>query len=143
MATYQTEQKNQLCAFLKAHSETAFTAGEIAQKMEAEGYSPAPGKSTVYRLLPKLVECGAARCFSEENSRTLKYQAVAGERCHHHLHLKCTGCGKILHMSEEASEQVLKQVLLEDSFRVDREHTMLFGVCAQCEAQEVNGGDDS
>ena len=43
MATYQTEQKNQLCAFLKAHSETAFTAGEIAQKMEAEGYSPAPG----------------------------------------------------------------------------------------------------
>lgn len=125
MKVYNTVQKQQLLEFLKNNSDRAFTIEEIASEISV-------GKSTVYRLMPKLVDEGIAKRFTKGTSRRFLYQLI-GCGCHAvHLHMKCTQCGRILHMSNAASETLLQEVLEKSNFSVDKEQTMLFGKCAHC-----------
>ena len=61
-----------------------------------------------------------------------KYQIVAGEHCHSHLHLKCMGCGRLIHLDERVSDELLDRVRACSSFSVSEEETLLFGSCAEC-----------
>ena len=55
--TYQTEQRSQLIAFLKKHKDRAYTIDAIVSGMQADpAIKHPPGKSTLYRLMPKLME---------------------------------------------------------------------------------------
>ena len=137
MATYQTEQKRLLIDFLKKHSEKAFTIDEISEKMKAEYSSEVlPGRSTLYRLIPKLLSEGVIKRFTKEGSRKAYFQIMDGKNCDRHLHLKCTSCGKLVHMSTTASEEVFSTVLNENHFSVNREQTVLFGECADCKYKD-------
>ena len=56
MAHYQTGQKRMLLAYMKAHSEEAFTIEELCRRMSEEAaVASVPGKSTIYRIMPELV----------------------------------------------------------------------------------------
>ena len=48
------------------------------------------------------------------------------------MHLKCTDCGKLLHMSDEASDRLLSQVRAVSGFDLDMDRTLLFGLCEIC-----------
>lgn len=135
MSTYNTEQKKQLIDFMTRHAQTAFSAEQAAQEMESELGENAPGKSTVYRLLSRLCDEGKVKRFSQRGERQSYYQIVAGKHCDRHFHLKCTRCGRLLHMSDEESEKLVSEILSASDFLIDRENTVLYGVCAKC-AQE-------
>ncbi|MCI8584401.1 MAG: transcriptional repressor [Lachnospiraceae bacterium] len=133
MAQYQTEQKRILLAYLKAHSEEAFTIEELCERLKSEPavVSP-PGKSTVYRIMPRLVEEGLVKRFVEGNSRKFLYQMVCGAHCDSHLHMKCSVCGKLYHMRDEESEALFMQVMKRHRFQIDEGKTVLFGQCEGC-----------
>ena len=134
MAHYQTAQKKLLLNFLQAHSQEAFSIEELAARLEAEaqaGAEHAPGKSTLYRLMPTLVEEGLVKRFAKDNSRQFLYQMM-GEHCESHLHLKCAGCGRILHMESRESELLVAQILKKHRFAVDEKNTIFFGRCQNC-----------
>lgn len=133
MSGYKTHQKELLLAFLYANRETSFTVDEIAARLQ-ETFDDAPGKSTVYRLMGKLFEEGSVKRFEKGNSRTFLYQFAGEEACHHHLHMKCLNCGKLLHMDSAQSERLLKEIYGDSDFVVDQEETTLFGRCAACRA---------
>ena len=139
MSTYNTEQRTLLIEFLKRHSDTAFSAEDSACGIKEEFEGNIPAKSTVYRLLPKLLHEGKVKRFEKSDSRQLLYQIVDGHNCDKHLHLKCVGCGKLLHMSDTASDAVLNDVLLSNHFAIDKEKTVLFGMCSQCERDREKG----
>ena len=131
MATYNTHQKEILVDFLKNNPDTPFSIEEPAEKISKT--SPdAPGKSTIYRLIGQLVEKGTVKRFVKGNSRQFLYQIAGSEECHHHLHMKCTECGKLLHMGHELSEKVLSNILGESDFTVATDSTTLFGCCKDC-----------
>lgn len=133
MAHYQTEQKRILLAYMKAHSEQAFTIEELCVRMKKElDLKSVPGKSTVYRLMPELVEEGLVKRFVKENSRKFLYQMVCGEHCDSHLHMKCSVCGKLYHMEDKESEALLLQVMQRHHFQIDEGKTVLFGQCEGC-----------
>lgn len=133
MAHYQTEQKKMLLAFLQSHKEQAFSIDELCEAMKAELQKESvPGKSTIYRLMPELLEEGVVKRFVKEHSRKFLYQMIGGEHCHHHLHLKCSICGKVVHMAEIESEALLLQVLENYGFFIDAGKTILFGSCKEC-----------
>lgn len=132
MAFYQTVQKKALIDFMSNHSETAFSADELAENLKKELTNGAPGKSTVYRLLQKLVEVGSVKRMVKGNSRKFVYQIAAGEHCDSHLHLKCTNCGKLLHMDDDQSHNLLMQVLRKNNFSIDEKQTVLLGRCIGC-----------
>lgn len=135
MAHYQTEQKKVLLAFLKSHKEQAFSIDDLCEAMKEEVPEDSlPGKSTIYRLMPELLEEGLVKRFVKEHSRKFLYQMIGGEHCHHHLHFKCSICGKVVHMKEQESEAFLLQVLKNYGFLIDEGKTILFGSCKQCES---------
>lgn len=129
LMTYHTAQKARLFSFLQQHADTAFTAEELCTALTGAG---AVGKSTVYRLLPQLVAEGQVKRFSGSGQRRALYQAVGCAHCDAHLHLKCTVCGKLIHLDESASDAVLHRVLQSSAFSVDEGQTVLFGKCAAC-----------
>ena len=136
MAHYQTAQKKLLLSFLKEHSQQAFTIGELADALAQQaGPEHAPGLSTLYRLMPALVEEGSVKRFAKDGSRQFLYQMM-GEHCHSHLHLKCSVCGRILHMSAEESQMLIHLIYQKHGFSVDTADTVLFGCCRDCRAKQ-------
>lgn len=142
MATYQTIQKKELLQFLEKHSERAYTIDEMVSAMETDpACSSRPGKSTIYRLLPSLVEAGTVHRFSRGSGRKASYQIVGGQSCHSHIHMKCTGCGRLLHMSDDASMALAEEIARKNRFTVDLARTLLYGTCEICLASGKEGGD--
>ena len=86
--SYHTQQRCALLAFLSAHADEQFT---VEQLLAAMG-DAAPGRSTVYRALDRLVEEGTVRRFAPESGGSAAYQAMDPGHCDAHLHLKCVGC---------------------------------------------------
>ena len=129
MAHYQTAQKKLLLDFLREHSRQAFTLEELAAALE--GREHAPGKSTLYRLMPLLVQEGRVKRFVRGTSRQFLYQMM-GESCRTHLHLKCSICGQMVHMGHEESLELVRMIDKKYHFSVSEGDTVLFGLCENC-----------
>lgn len=133
MTTYNTQQKKQLMDFLKKHPEQSYTIDEIATEMNADpDFANPPGKSTIYRLMPGLAEENLVKCFAGKRGTKASYQIIGGESCHFHIHLKCTDCGKLLHMSDKDSHTIADDILKSGGFALDLGRTTLFGLCEGC-----------
>lgn len=141
MATYNTHQKKELIDFLKKHPENAYTIEDIAEAMKSDpDFANPPGKSTIYRLMPGLAEENLVKCFSGGRGTKASYQIMGGESCHFHIHLKCTGCGRLLHMSDEASEFISRNLLETSGFTLDMGRATLFGLCKSCAESDAPVG---
>mgnify|MGYP000812313517 CR=1 FL=1 len=70
--SYHTQQRCALLAFLSAHADEQFTVEQLLAAMGDE----APGRSTVYRALDRLVEEGTVRRFAPESGGSAAYQAM-------------------------------------------------------------------
>ena len=134
MSSYNTEQKKLLEEFMTKNRDRSFTIDEIIEGLrDMRGESEIlPGRSTVYRLIGRLAEEGKLRKFVKADSRKASYQLMVGQHCDCHLHLKCTDCGKLFHMDEEISDELVRRISTFSNFSVDEEATVLFGQCAVC-----------
>lgn len=133
MAEYRTEQKKMLSDFLKANRDQAYTVEDLVEKMRELYGENVPALSTVYRLITRLVEEGTVKRFVKGHSRRFVYQIVEGEHCRSHLHMKCIGCGRLLHLDDRVSDELLYAVRSSSQFSVNEEETVLFGQCAACD----------
>ncbi len=122
MAEYNTAQRKRLAEFMEKYSELALSLDGWTSKLKEEGFTV--GRTTVYRTLHKLEREG--RVISTREHRHTRYQIAAcqGE----HLHLKCTGCGRLYHLSHEHSHALKSS--LPEGFSVNN---VIYGVCADCE----------
>ena len=137
MSSYNTEQKKLLEEFMEKNHDRSFTIDEIIEGLCAmRGESEIPGRSTVYRLISRLAAEGKVRKFVKADSRKASYQLVMGHHCDCHLHLKCTDCGKLFHMDDEISEELVRRISRVSNFSVSEEATVLFGTCALCGADK-------
>lgn len=137
MAEYVTEQKRILKKILEDNSNSAYTVEELMVKLNSVCGGNAPGRSTVYRLITHLVEEGSVKRFVRGNSRKFAYQIVMGEHCDCHLHLKCMDCGRLLHLDETVSDELLEKVRDMSNFSVNEEATVLFGRCGSCKNEKT------
>lgn len=133
MACYNTVQKKMITDFLTQQCERAFSIEELSHELSVFFGEDAPGKSTVYRLVQKMVEDGTLKRIVKGNSRNFVYQIAAGEHCATHLHMKCEKCGRLLHMEDEQSHGLLMKIFEENGFFVNEKQTVLFGKCIECE----------
>lgn len=133
MAGYRTEQKKMLLAYLQARGGEAYTVEELAEGMRAVYGELSPGVSTVYRLMTRLSEEGRVKRFVRREGRGFVYQIAAGRDCSHHLHMKCTSCGRLLHLDGALSEELRERIRSVGGFSLCEEATVLFGLCRDCE----------
>ena len=127
MNGYRTEQKKLLLSYLSAHADEAFSLRELCETLGECGV----GKSTVYRLVSRLTDEGAVRRFAREGGG-FAYQYLASAACTSHLHLRCTACGRVFHLSEEESAAVGRLLRGDCGFSLDEGRTVLLGTCADC-----------
>ncbi len=132
MAEYKTEQKKILLDFLRTNSENSYTIEEIIAELSKSESESVPAKSTVYRLMTKLVEEKKVRRQAGDSGRRFVYRIIADDHCRYHLHLQCTKCGKVLHLDEKLSDTLLESVKVANNFAVSEEDTVLMGKCADC-----------
>ncbi len=135
MAVYQTQQRKRLLAYLSAHGQEPLPVSAIAAGLRAED-ADAPGTSTVYRLIEKLVAEGTVKRFVRGHSRQFLYQLTGGEPCRHHLHLKCVRCGQLEHLDAALSAQIEQELRAKRRFFLDQAETVLYGCCQHCHESE-------
>ncbi len=137
---YKTKQKDCILQFLQAHCETAYSIDNLVSLLEQNGMSV--GKTTVYRHVQKLAEQGLVRKFVEPNGKCATFQYVGThDDCSGHLHLKCTGCGKYIHLDCALMNSVNAHILSDHGFRVDNTRSLLFGLCEECLQKEESADD--
>lgn len=132
MAVYKTAQREELLHFLNAHSREAMTISEMYKLMhDSEDYSDIPAQSSIYRLVRDMTDEGILKRTVKGNSRHFVYQLLPCENCKNHIHMKCSVCGCIYHLSEEESNRIKENILRTDSFVLESD-TILSGKCYKC-----------
>lgn len=128
---YNTRQKQIILDCLKENSHRLLTCDEISDILKASG-TPV-GKATLYRFLDSLVLSGDARKLSDDSKKCAAYQLIDKEMdCHSHMHLKCTDCGKLIHLGCDFMSGVGEHILEHHQFRIDNSRTVIFGLCSAC-----------
>lgn len=96
---------------------------------EVKQVNPRIGYATVYRTMKLLTECGLAveRHFRDGEAR---YESTEG---HHHDHLICEGCGKIVEFEEPRIETLQADVARRLGFRFTGHKMELYGLCRECQ----------
>ena len=129
-STYQTQQRKILISFLVDSHDRQLTIEEIMEGLKDEGRNVP--QNSVYRLMKKLVDEGVVRRHAKEDSRQYVYQIIESEECHSHLHLQCTECGKLVHLSHEATSEARQWMQGATGFELNQEKTFLYGTCKEC-----------
>lgn len=126
---YNTKQKKQLADFFKNNTSKQLSVNEIVMGICPNG----SGKSTVYRLISKMVEDGTLIRLRGDDGKSILYQ-YAGEEtgCAEHFHLKCTECGKLIHLDCDLFDKVGNHIKDEHQFIIDTRKTVLYGLCTDC-----------
>ena len=94
---YNTESHKKILEFLKENKEKSFSAEEIFNYLSESGAR----KSTVFRQLAKLSQSFEIKRITSQSSRSVRYQYLDRRSCAAHLHLKCSSCGKLIHLDKD------------------------------------------
>ncbi len=128
--SYKTKQKQMIYDFFAANPDRQFSAKEVSDSVKKQAEI---GESTVYRLIKKLTEDGEIRRFSGKNVKSVVYQfANQSEHCHEHFHLKCSGCGELIHLDCGLVKEFENHMNSHHGFTIDHVKTIIYGTCAAC-----------
>lgn len=100
---------------------------ELIADLKARGIRGS--KATVYRTLPLLAEAGILQP-AIIAADTKSYETTFGR--HHHDHLLCSGCGKVVEFEFEAFEILQRDVASKHGFRLSAHYHELVGTCPDC-----------
>ena len=130
--SYNTKQKTVILRALHEAHNGHITAEELAALLRGRGEDV--GLATIYRNLEKLVQEGLVLKYTMPGGLSACYQLLKG--CGeepHCCHLVCTACGDVLHLACEEVDALESHLLGLHHFTLDRNKTVLYGRCPQCE----------
>ena len=128
MPKYMTKQRRLLLDFLAKHTDEQFSARRIANELRDNQIS----LSAVYRNLAELEKDGQISSCMQDKTHEMFYRYSPKEKCSRYIHLSCRVCGKCFHMEENSAESMISAVEKEHGFVIDRENTMIYGICSNC-----------
>jgi Fur family ferric uptake transcriptional regulator len=140
--SYKTKQRDQILECLIQNKDRHVTADELMTQLSGDN---APvGKTTIYRYLDKLVSQGIVRKYFIEEGKSACYQYMdADSVCNEHFHLKCIGCGKLVHLECKYMGTLDSHIREHHDFAVDHSKTVLYGKCRACtDHHEYAGAED-
>jgi Fur family ferric uptake transcriptional regulator len=102
----------------------AITPLEIDHRLEGVG------RATVYRAIEQLEELGLVQRI-DIGGESSAFEKV-DPRGHHHHHLVCNTCGRVIPFEDEALERAIHSLSARDGFRVESHDITLRGTCRDC-----------
>ncbi len=110
-------------------SDRPLTVEEIWDRM-AENRSGLP---TIYRNLERFVQEGWAENVLGQD-QVMRFVHCTSK--HHHHHLQCEACGRMVEVDSCGVQDSLQQLEVLSGFRITRHHLSLFGLCRECQSAE-------
>lgn len=139
MASYNTIQKQIIIKFLEEHKDRHLNIDEMLELLKKEDVSVS--RATLYRTIDSLVESGVVRKYVINENEKACFQYIDSDDCHHHFHLLCSKCGKLIHLECEKFEEILEHFSSEHGFKVYPGRVVLYGICSEC--QEKGGANNA
>lgn len=130
MTGYQTQQRSLLISFFESHPDEAFTIDELMRRLRAQQGEAIPSQSTVYRTVADLEKENCLKRIYLANCHRSAYQYYDPGACKAHLHIRCEGCNKLIHLDANVSGAIAK--LLPANVTLDVGNTVLLGRCEKC-----------
>lgn len=102
----------------------AITPLELDDRLEGVG------RASVYRAIEQLEELGLVQGIDLGGNSTA-YEKV-DPRGHHHHHLVCNNCGKVIPFEDEELERAVHRISSRDDFEIESHDITLRGTCGSC-----------
>lgn len=129
---YATASRRRILDFLKKNANRAVTAADIDSHLKENDSEV--NITTIYRYLDKLAGEGAVMKYVAEKGGKAAYQYVEhGHRCEEHLHLKCVGCGRIIHLECAFMDEISSHIREDHGFELQCKNSVLYGTCKKCQ----------
>ena len=133
---YSTRQRSLILDFIN-ESSSHLTVSDIVSGLKLKGHRVST--ATVYRALERLCASGEIKKFIIDEKGAACYQRSESE-CNSHFHLKCLGCGRLIHLDCEFLSSMEGHILKEHGFTVSSGKTVIYGFCSDC--SELRGDSD-
>lgn len=131
---YQTKSKQNILNFFQEHANQTATVSDLCQYLEDVNIPT--NKSTIYRCLDRLLEQGQITKYVSDDGKKAIYQYIgSNQNCQHHLHLKCTNCGRIIHLDCHFMDEIKNHILESHQFYLQCDSTIIYGQCKDCKEQ--------
>ena len=128
---YSTEKRNQILEYLVEHKDEDVSVKDIEKYLTTKELSV--NVTTIYRYLDKLCGEGTVmKRIDEKSGKSTYHYAKPNHTCHNHIHMKCSGCGKIYHMDCGFMDEFKKHIFEHHEFMLDCKTSMLHGLCNKC-----------
>ncbi len=107
-------------------TEGHFQIEDLVHKIKEKGINVS--RATVYRTLNIMKELGFVEEVIKFKNKTIYEVSLK----HHHDHLICTNCGKIIEFHEEKIEELQNKICKKYKFHPDFHRLEIFGLCNEC-----------
>lgn len=126
-----TQQRWIVLQTLAENSDKHMTAEDVYEVVRAE--HPELGLATVYRALQLLREMQLLdRINLDEGCVRYEIRDLSESDMHHHHHLICRDCGKVIPFEQDLLDALEAQIERETGFRVFDHELKFFGQCKEC-----------
>lgn len=92
--------------------------------------NPDIGLATVYRTLELLADLDVLQKMNFDDGRS-RYE-LNDETVHHHHHLICVKCGRVIEFEDDLLETLEAMVARKTDFEVLDHHLKFYGMCSNC-----------
>ncbi|MBM7855925.1 Fur family ferric uptake transcriptional regulator [Desulfohalotomaculum tongense] len=123
-----TPQREQILRVLLENKDKHLSAEEVYMLVKKK--SPDVGLATVYRTLELFLDNDIIRSVNFGDG--CKRYEFGDQEGHHHHHVICLKCGKIIEIDEDLLEELEKKVNKEHNFKITNHELKFFGYCKDC-----------
>ncbi|MBN1869798.1 MAG: transcriptional repressor [Candidatus Omnitrophica bacterium] len=121
-------------------TEEHLSAEDIYSRIHSK--HPNIGLTTIYRTLDVLANLGLVYRFDFGDKRA-RYELAKGPKgAHHHHHLVCTGCNRVIDYTDFIDDEMRllqeteKGLSKKYNFRIMNHLIQFYGLCGNCQAKE-------
>jgi Fur family ferric uptake transcriptional regulator len=117
-----TSQRIFVLEVLEENEGKHLTTEEIYKHVKSK--SPEIGLATIYRTLQLFLDLRIVDSLNL-NDGCVRYELASPDQAHHHHHLICEECGKVLEVKDDLLDSIEEQVLRDYDFKVNN-HILKF-----------------
>lgn len=128
-----TPQRRAIIDVLIKNENSHLSSEEIYDKVRVD--CPEIGLATVYRTMQLLDEINGISKLNLDDG-CIRYEInVEGEDVHHHHHLICKSCGKIIEVKEDLLDDIEDRVESSYDFEIKNHDLKFYGICSDCKSK--------